>query len=764
MSPIIKRKAKPKLSAEYIALEAEYRRLPSFIDVFPKGFTDISREVARRADSYHQGGGYYVTPYFEGYLINTVEDAEWLANELMLVEEYSFDTEFTSLRMQSKGFAKFVGCSFCWGKYHNFYVSTGHYYDDNLSIADFQRIFKPVFDRTDVRVIGHNLKAELHALANIDMEMKTDDLFDTIVAFHHLYEEEGKSLKEITKSIYSYDQIQFKSLLQTTPKPIIAHHREEIIRMDNKVTEGHIGLVKAHYSAVYAMDDTFWVWRIYLDILDALKEEGTLDYFHKLHMPYIKVLFNMERRGVKVDTDRLAEMTEEATRELEKLEYTMLEHAGVHFNLGSGEQIAMLLHGWKKKVPIYHEDLVETGEYYKAGPKKGTPKYKVVKDKSRIVDYRLSYVPELIEQSFNLPVVSTTDTGMPQSGADQLEEMLKKTYKRDKRKQQGQEFVRLLLRYKRLQKLKSSFMDGLLANMYPDGKAHCSFNITGTESGRLSCQNPNLQQLPRPIEDDGSVEAAFWKKFEIRALFTPDDVKTHSIVAADFSNLEVRLATHFSRDPLLISMFNEGYDLHGDTAKNMFKLDCHSNEVKKHYPQYRQYAKTINFLLLYGGGVGALASQINVPRKEAQVIYDKYFETYEGMARMMKDDKRFGHVHGIVMTILGRKRHLTGINSDDNGTRSYYERLTTNSKIQGSAADVTISAQNLIEYDPELEELGFEQLLQVHDEIVGTCPDENVEAVEERLKYLMGNCLPDGLYGIELKADADHGKSYAEAK
>ena len=759
-----KGKALSLVMSAYDDVVHKYRTLPSYVAEYPAKYTDLSREVARRADAYHRGGGYYVTPHYEGYLIDTVEDAEWLANELMQIEEYSFDTEFTSLRMQAKGIAHYVGCSFSWGEKHNFYVSVGHYFDDNLPLPEFQRIFKPVFDRTDVRVVGHNLKAELHALANIDLEMKTNDLFDTIVAFHHLYEEEEKSLKDITKNIYGYDQMKFKAILQTIPKPILNHYREEILAMDNKVTEGHIGLVKAHYSAVYAMDDTYWVWKIYLDIQDALEENGTEDYFYKLHMPYIKVLFNMERRGVKVDTDRLAEMTREATRELDKLEYTLLETAGVHFNIGSGEQIAMLLHGWKKKVPIYHEDIVETGEYYKAGAKKGQPKTKIIKNKDIIVDYRDSYVPELIEHSFNLPVASVTPTGMPQTGADQLEEMLKKTYKRDKRKQEGQEFVRILLRYKRLQKLKSSFMDGLLANLYPDGKAHCSFNITGTESGRLSCQNPNLQQLPRPIEDDGSVEAAFWKKFEIRSLFIPDDVENESIIAADFSNLEVRIATHFSRDPLLISMFNEGYDLHGDTAKNMFKLDCHSNDVKKHYPQYRQYAKTINFLLLYGGGVSALASQINVPRKEAQVIYDKYFETYQGMAQMMKDDKRFGHVHGVVMTILGRKRHLTGINSDDNGTRAYYERLTTNSKIQGSAADITIAAQNLIEDDPELKRLQYRQLLQVHDEIVGVAPDKNKEAAAKRVQYLMGTCLPEGLYGIELKADYDWGKSYAEAK
>lgn len=134
------------------------------------------------------------------------------------------------------------------------------------------------------------------------------------------------------------------------------------------------------------------------------------------------------------------------------------------------------------------------------------------------------------------------------------------------------------------------------------------------------------------------------------------------------------------------------------------------------------------------------------------------------MAQMMKDDKRFGRIHGVVMTILGRKRHLTGINSDDNGIRSYYERLTTNSKVQGSAADITISAQNLIEEDAELRELGYKQLLQVHDEIVGTAPDENKEAAAKRVQHLMSVCLPDGLYGIELKADYDWGKSYAEAK
>lgn len=226
----------------------------------------------------------------------------------------------------------------------------------------------------------------------------------------------------------------------------------------------------------------------------------------------------------------------------------------------------------------------------------------------------------------------------------------------------------------------------------------------------------------------------------------------------------MRILTHFSQDPLLLSMFAREADAHGDTAVNMFKLDCSPDDAKKLYPEQRQQAKTINFLLVYGGSAFALSTNLHCTKEDAQVLYDLYFETYRGVSAYIRGQRKFGHQNEYVMTVLGRKRHLDGINSNDFSTKGYYERLAINAPIQGSAADIAISAQILIENDEELADLGYRQVLQVHDEIVGICPKKNVEAAAARKKYLMENCLPNPLNNVKLRADWDYGESYAQAK
>lgn len=222
--------------------------------------------------------------------------------------------------------------------------------------------------------------------------------------------------------------------------------------------------------------------------------------------------------------------------------------------------------------------------------------------------------------------------------------------------------------------------------------------------------------------------------------------------------------THFCQDPLLLRMFEMNADVHGQTAVDMYKLDCTWKECKKLYPHLRQNAKVLNFLLVYGGTSVALSGSLGVSKAEGQELYDLYFDTYKGVKKFMKTQKRLAHKQEYVHTVLGRRRHLEGINSGDFRTVGYFERLAVNSPVQGSAADIAISAQILIENDEELKRLGYQQLIQVHDEIVGICPKENREAVMQRKQYLMENCLPKPLNNIKLKVDYDFGNTYAEAK
>lgn len=760
----------------------------------------IAEKVKELAKKYTRGNT-VVTDKYKGHIITSEIELKRLKNRLMKLEEFAFDTEFTSLRMQYKGEQDFVACSFSWGKNANYYISVGSQVNDERDQIDldmFIKYMKPVFARTDVRIIGHNLKAEFHTLANIDIEVKTTDIFDTLVAVWNVDENNEVGLKEVVGRYYNYEQTHFEDLLYTIPKEV---------KLDfglKPTDKGDASLVDMYIMAYYAMDDTYWTWTIYLDIQDAMEEEGAETYFYKRQMPFLRVLFNMERRGVRVDFNRLREMSRMAEKDLADLEYKIFEIAGLEFSITSGQQLAEILFGWEKQKPIYeiiYEPIYDkdgSHAVYKSGARKGELKYKEIKNKNKITGYESAGNKHLIENSFGFPINGSTDSGQPKTGGDELEELAKKVYKRDKRKAEGIEMVKYILRYKKLAKLKSTYMEGLADQVYSDGKIHASFNQTGTTSGRLSSSGPNLQNLPRPIEPVDSTppprekfksdeefdkaysrweedykEYQFWARYEIRDAFIPDtwinddDVEEGEeevLIACDYSNLEMRILTHFCQDPLLISMFSKDADVHGQTAVDMYKLDCTDKEAKKLYPHYRQHAKTLNFLLVYGGTAMALSSSLGVSKQEAQQLYDLYFDTYKGVKTFMKTQKKFGHQNEYVMTVLGRRRHLDGINGNNFGEVGYYERLSVNAPVQGSAADIAISAQILIESDEELKRLGYRQLLQVHDEIVGVCPRKNKDKALERKRYLMENCLPKPLDNIHLKVDGDFGNSYAEAK
>jgi len=258
------------------------------------------------------------------------------------------------------------------------------------------------------------------------------------------------------------------------------------------------------------------------------------------------------------------------------------------------------------------------------------------------------------------------------------------------------------------------------------------------------------------------------------------------IVALDFSNLEMRVLAHFSEDKNLLKMFAEGADTHGSTAVNMFELKCSAEEVKKLYPHLRQAAKVINFLLMYGGGAFSLYNSLKDDRYNpidlgdksyletyhvktgedvAQIYIDKYFATYSGVAKFIKNQKRYAHRHGHVFTLLKRKRRLPDINSNDFKQVAYCERLAVNSAVQGSAADITMSAQNRVADDKWFEEHGIYMLIQVHDELVFECPEVYVEEAIKRIKHYMEHPFGDNVeLNLPLRVDAGAGDSYQRAK
>ncbi len=274
-----------------------------------------------------------------------------------------------------------------------------------------------------------------------------------------------------------------------------------------------------------------------------------------------------------------------------------------------------------------------------------------------------------------------------------------------------------------------------------------------------------------------------------------------------FSNLEVRVMAHFSQDEALIKAFLEGKDLHGNTAKMMFRLDCDANDVKKKYPELRQQGKVIAFLLQYGGSAYTLCDDLNkdgdldriakeqkdnkesdffgckTAKDVAQRLMDLYFNGFPGIAKFMKHQKKFAHRHEYVLTLVGRKRRLPDINGDNYKTVSYLERLSINACIQGSGADIMINAQNKIEgtrpvevsnkyleeqgldtkfiASDRLKELDCEMLVQIHDELLFQCPEENCEEAMQIIRDCMINPFGENVkLNVPLEVGMGHSKSY----
>lgn len=734
---------------------------------------------------------FYNKPKMQKYeIVDSMTKLKRLRKNLLSVSEFSFDTETNTKDYVNADNEKFklVGISISWGAYHNYYIPVGHVrYEDygrQLELSTVAQYLRKPFARTDVRIIGHNLKFDMHVLARIGIYIKTKDLFDTAIASWLCDENSPNKLKLVSADKLELDQTHFKEIVESVPSSV---KKEFGLKANSKAT---FDLVLIDDGAPYALDDSFNTFMLYLGFLDELEEEGMDRIYEVMYKPFIHALYDMEEAGVTIDQEYLNRISVEIKKDKEDLEYRMFELAGVQFNPSSSQQLCELLFGYLSPVKDPRDDNTFGYLPEKEQEKKIKAYDKKVKEKSE---------NNFLDWSFDFQVIGKTKGGAPSTDSDTIWALSLKSFK-NKRKQEGVELCKLLVDYKKLDKLNSAFIEGLFDKIYPDGKVHPSFNIIGTDSGRLSCSFPNLQQLPKADDED---------KYQIRRMFigsvNEDTGKRNKIVALDFSNLEMRVVAHFSEDKNLLEMFEKGLDTHGSTAVNMFELDCEAGEVKKLHPHLRQAAKILNFLLVYGGGAQALYDSLREDRDNpidlgeekylklyerqieealeamnpdkrrkmksnkglivAQIYIDKYFDTYSGVAKFIKSQKRYAHKHGYVYTVLMRKRRLPDINSNNYNDMAYCERLSVNSPVQGTAADIVIAAQNLIAQDPWFKENEAVMLIQVHDELVFECPEEVVPECIRRAKYHMENCFGDDVHlNLPLIVEADFGSNYQEAK
>lgn len=648
----------------------------------------------------------------------------------------------------------------------------GTYY--NVDSFKFAAELKSIMECGGKEYIAHNQDYDLHLLANEGIDIykvfDVNTFQDTQIMVHTLDENVEKNLESVTKMIFKVEKSHYSDTIKTVTKE---EKLSQGLKATNNASFQHVQIpIGAQYSA----EDVWFMKQMYPMLEKGLREDDSYDMYIKCRMPFMKALWKMERKGVSVDIAALDKMQELAEKELENSKYKMFSLAGVEFNPDSGQHLYEILFGFKKKVMRLTPSAQNAFEMESVGyttSEKTKLKNLYMNEPSHVM-FVESCNNNLVDVNFGFKPIEFTTGGKygyeelqtPKTGGDILKALLKQKNVDAK----AHDFITELVTYKKLSKLISAFMIGLRENIYSDGKVHCSFNICGTDSYRLSSQYPNLQQLPHPLEEPKAGEDRtyfdFWERFEIRKLFIADE--GYSVIACDYHALEKYLTAHLSQDKMLLKMLRENLDPHGTVATIVFPelANMNPNDVKKREPAKRQIAKKIGFAVDYGGTSVAVSKNLDVDQKTAQKYIDRYFEGFYGLHTYDKAVIRFAQSNGFVKTLGGHKRHLWDINSSDKRVASYLERVAVNVMSQGAGGDVAMFATLDVDRDPVLKAIGAYLFLNVHDELGLMCPTKYVELGMERLQYHMEHCLQErGInLTIPLEAVPDYGHSYYDAK
>ncbi|TFB25000.1 DNA polymerase I [Filobacillus milosensis] len=341
---------------------------------------------------------------------------------------------------------------------------------------------------------------------------------------------------------------------------------------------------------------------------------------------------------------------------------------------------------------------------------------------------------KILFEELELPVIKKTKTGYSTS-ADVLEKL-----------QHEHEIVEKILLYRQLAKLQSTYIEGLLKVVHDDtNKIHTRFNQVLTQTGRLSSTDPNLQNIPIRLEEGR----------KIRQAFVPSQ-EEYVILAADYSQIELRVLAHIANDEKLISAFNEGKDIHTQTAMDVFNVK--EDEVDS---LMRRHAKAVNFGIVYGISDYGLSQSLGITRKEAGQFIDKYLESYPGVKAYMDDIVQQAKREGFVETIMKRRRYLPDINSRNFNKRSFAERTAMNTPIQGSAADIIKKAMIDVMDKLDSSNIKAKMLLQVHDELIFEVAKDDIDALNDLVKKAMENTVD---LKVPLLVDAEYGTTWYDAK
>lgn len=433
----------------------------------------------------------------------------------------------------------------------------------------------------------------------------------------------------------------------------------------------------------YACEDADWTLQLKPKMLEMIQGIGVQDLYENLEAPLINVLRDMEFEGVKVNADFLKNYSFELAEQIIAVEKTIFEQAGGAFNISSPKQVGDIL--FEKMAIPYKGRKTSTGQYST--------------DNDKLVDLAIDH--KIVED---------------------------------------------ILEYRKLTKLKSTYVDSLPLMINPrDGRIHSNFNQARAATGRLSSENPNLQNIP--IKNEAGRE--------IRKAFEPRN-EDYVLLAADYSQIELRLIAEISKDEAMLEAFIAGNDFHKATAARVYGVGY--DEVTS---TQRRNAKTVNFSITYGAGATNLSRQLAISRTEASDLIKNYFAQFQGLKNYMDETVEFARKNGYVQTMLGRKRVLRDINSRNALARSTAERVAINTPIQGTAADMIKKAMIHIHAEIRQRELKSRLILQVHDELVFDVYKPEMEELKSFVAEKMENAI--GGLRVPILVEMGQGENWLEA-
>ena len=439
--------------------------------------------------------------------------------------------------------------------------------------------------------------------------------------------------------------------------------------------------VDVRRAADYAAEDADITLRLHGALWAKLETEPKLQsVFEDIEMPLVPVLARMEQTGVLINAEKLKIQSQELGRRMLELQQHAYAVAGRHFSLDSPKQLQMLLY-----------------------------------------------------DELKLPVTLKTPTGQPSTNEEALEGLADQ-----------HELPRLILDYRTLAKLRSTYTDKLAEHVNPrTGRVHTSYHQAVAATGRLSSNDPNLQNIPIRTEEGRRIRQAF---------VAPAG---HKILAADYSQIELRIMAHLSGDAGLLAAFHGNQDVHRATAAEVFGVAPEQVDANQ-----RRAAKAINFGLMYGMSAWGLARQLGIDRNEAQAYVKRYFERYPGVQAFMQATREQAHRDGYVETVFGRRLYLYEINSRNQGLRAGAERAAINAPMQGTAADIIKRAMIAVDAWLQKNSGAARMIMQVHDELVFEVRAEAVEKITAGVRECMMHAAE---LAVPLIVDSGVGDNWDEA-